>query len=110
VEAAGEVSPYLTSFDGVRGKVAARELRAGAMLTLRSISDPAVVYGGDPINLVAVNGRVQVATRAVALQDGAVGDRIAVRNLASNKVVQAAVHGPGLAVIELQLPQQGRQP
>lgn len=101
VEAPAATTPFLTDFDSVRQKVASRKLQAGAKLSLRSISDPAVIYSGDQINLVAVHGRVRVAARAIALQDGAVGERITVRNLSSSKVVQATVHGMGLAVIQL---------
>ena len=101
VEAPAATTPFLTHHDAVHGKVASRKLQAGTKLSLRMISDPAVIYSGDQINVVAVNGRIQVAARAIALQDGAVGQRIKVRNLSSNKVVQATVHGAGLAVIRL---------
>jgi len=101
VEAPAATTPFLNDFDAVRQKVAARKLQAGAKLSLRLISDPAVIYNGDQINLVAIHGRVRVAARGIALQDGAVGQRIQVRNLSSSKVMQATVHGTGLAVIQL---------
>lgn len=100
VEAAQGTTPWITDLDAIRGKVAAQDLQGGQMLAVRSLADPAVVLRGDPVNLVAISSRMQVATRAVALGDGAVGDRIPVRNLTAGKIVQATVRGAGLVVIE----------
>lgn len=100
IEAAQGMSPYLTDPIAVAGKVAARDIQAGTKLTLASIMDPAIIFKGDPVNLVSSTGRIRVSTRAVALSDGAIGGRIAVRNLTAGKVVQATVHGRGLVVIE----------
>lgn len=100
VEAPPGTSPYLASFEGLETKVAARDVQAGQMLTLGSLTDPAVVFKGDIVNLVVNNGRIQVTARAVALQDGAAGARILVRNMTSNKPIQAMVHGTGIVVIQ----------
>ena len=99
VEAQAATTPFLTSYDEIHLKVASRKLRTGAKLSLRMVSDPAVIHSGDQINLVSLSNRIQIATHAIALQDGAVGQRIAVRNLSSNKVVHARVRSEGLAVI-----------
>lgn len=100
MEASSGTSPYLTNFDSIRDKVAARDINANTKMTHGTITDPAVIFSGDPVNLVATSGRIQVATRAVALGDGAVGARIPVRNLTANKIVQATVRGRGLVVVE----------
>lgn len=99
IEAPQGTSPNLQSLDAIRGKVAARDLQAGQRLTLDSITDPAVMFEGDLITLVATGGRVQVAIKAIALKDGAVGDRIPVRNLTSGNVLPATVRSRALAVV-----------
>ena len=99
LEAPPGTNPYIAAFDQLHGKVAARDLQTGQKLTLGLLADPAVILQGDPVHLVARTGNIQVATRALALEAGAVGARIAVRNLAANKIVQATVHGRGLVVI-----------
>ena len=101
-EAPQGTSPYVTTIDAVLGGVAARDLQAGTKLTIGAVAAPAVIYKGDQVNLVSVSGRIQVATRAVALSDGPVGARIPVRNLTANKVVQAEIRGRGLVVIQPQ--------
>ena len=100
VETSTANSPYLMALAEVRGKVAARDLRGGHRMTLSTITLPAVVFKGDLVNLVAVNGRIRVATQAVALQDASVGDRVRVRQLSGANIVQATVRGRGLVVIQ----------
>lgn len=109
IEAPHGVELFLTSFDQVRGRVAARDTRAGQRLTLGSATAPAVVRRGDPVTLVSRQGRVQVTTRAIARSDGAVGDRVAVASLASGRVVQAIVLGPGVVTVSPAAMVRGRR-
>jgi flagella basal body P-ring formation protein FlgA len=99
VESHIQTSPYLSAQAQVAGKVANRELRAGERLTLAAIGNPAVVYRGDVVSLVAVRGRVKVSSRAVAQQDGAAGNRITVTDLTTGRPVQAVVEGAGVVSI-----------
>ena len=82
------------------GRVAARDINAHSKLTNGSVMDPAVIFSGDQVHLVATSGRIRVATRAIALGDGPVGARIPVRNLTAGKIVQATVRSRGLVVVE----------
>ena len=106
VEAAAGPCPFLTGFEAVAGRVAAQDLRQGTRLTLAAVAAPAVVFRGDVVHLVATEGRIRVATRAIALADGAAGDRIPVRNLTADRVVQAVVHGQGLVVVPAAAPRE----
>ncbi|MBK8979972.1 MAG: flagellar basal body P-ring formation protein FlgA [Planctomycetes bacterium] len=81
------------------GKVAGRNLVAGRPLRIDELSDPAVVLRNDPVKLISRRGRVQVAIDGIALEDGALGARIRVQNLASHRAVEAVVQGPGLCVV-----------
>ncbi|MEM7199119.1 MAG: flagellar basal body P-ring formation chaperone FlgA [Planctomycetota bacterium] len=99
IESSVGASPWLTDLREVAGKVASNDLRQGQRMTLSSASSPAVIHRGDIVHLVSSSGRIRVTTRALALSDGAVDQRIQVRNLTANRVVQAVVHGQGLVVV-----------
>ena len=99
LEAGYTTSPWLGAADAVLGKVAGRDLRAGERLALGALADPAVIHRGDQVSLVSTKGRVKVTTKAVAQQDGAVGDRVTVTNLTSGKAVQAVVEGVGVVSV-----------
>jgi flagella basal body P-ring formation protein FlgA len=93
---------FLTSFDQVKDRVAARSLRSGQTLTLGDLALPAVVRKNQVVTLVSVSGRIKIATRVIALADGCVGSFIRVQTMHANSPRQlvAKVHAPGLCVIE----------
>ena len=93
---------YLTSFDQVKGRVTARNLRSGQMLTLSDLTLPAVIRKNQIVTLVSFAGRIRAATRVVALADGSVGSFIRVQTMHANnpKYLVAKVHGPGVCIIE----------
>ncbi len=81
------------------GRVARVDLRAGRPIRNADLGEPAVVHRSDPVRLVSQRGTIRVAVKAVALEDGAAGDRIRVQNLATGHSVQAVVQGPGLVIL-----------
>lgn len=93
---------FLTSLDQVKGRVAARSLRSGQMLTLSDLALPAVVRKNQVVTLVSMSGRIKVATRVLALADGSAGSFIRVQTLhaSSPRQLVVKVHAPGLCVIE----------
>ncbi len=99
VEVAPGTSSHLSSFELVDGMVAARDVQGNRLLRLGDVAKPAVVHRNDLVTLIAKRGRIQVSTKAVALQDGPVGGRIMVRSLSTTKPVQAIVYSSGIVVI-----------
>src|SRR5690606_18892566 len=99
VAATSAVDSRLVDPDAVAGKVAARDLRIDRTLSLADLADPAVVMQNDPVRLVSRRGAIEIVVRAVALEAGAVGDRIRVQNLASGRPIQAIVRAAGLVVV-----------
>ena len=93
---------YLTSFDQVKERVAARSVRGGQKLTLSDLALPAVIRKNQVVTLVSVSGRIKIATRVMALADGSVGSFIRVQTMHANSPRQlvAKVHAPGMCVIE----------
>ena len=78
------------------GRTAARRIPAGALLQRTHLTSPLLVRGGDRVRLVAVRGALVVEAEGKALGPGRFGDTIKVRNLASQRVVEARVTGERL--------------
>lgn len=76
------------------GLIAAQSLRAGAVLTDRSVAPPLLVRRGETVTVVFESEALRITDRAEAAQDGAAGDEIAVRNLQSGRTLRALVTGP----------------
>ena len=62
----------------------------------RSVPD-AVVHRGETVLITYSVPGVQIATRARAMEDGAVGQDIRLTNITSNRAIEATVTGPGAA-------------
>lgn len=79
----------------------------GARATLPAASSAAeqgggsLIRRGDMVMLVYVAPGMQISTRARAMQDGAIGARIRLMNLQSNRPVDAVVTGAGAAAINI---------
>ncbi len=82
---------YFTKLEDVVGMEIRRPVRAGEILTPNAITQPRMVNRGDEVLLIVESGSLSVSAKAEALQDGALGERIQVRNLSSRRVVEAEV-------------------
>lgn len=68
-----------------------RSLGAGQIISLDCLEPMPAVAKGDKVILVYQSDRIKLSVKALALGDGSVGDDVSVRNLQSNKTVQATV-------------------
>jgi flagella basal body P-ring formation protein FlgA len=80
----------------VLGQAAKRRIRAGQTLSPALLSAAAVVRRGQQVSIRASHDGIQASTQGQALADGRVGEVIRVRNLASEKVIEAKVLEPGV--------------
>jgi flagella basal body P-ring formation protein FlgA len=87
---------YFTDAASLVGKRVKRTLRRHAVVTPRSIEANEVVRRGSDVTILAANPVVEVRMRGKALDDGAAGERIKVRNLSSGREISATVVGRGL--------------
>jgi flagella basal body P-ring formation protein FlgA len=55
----------------------------------------AAIRKGDSVVIRAVAGSLVVRMKGLALQEGAVGKQIQVRNVQSRRIIRAIVTGPG---------------
>lgn len=91
---------YLRDPDRAIGMLSRRSLSAGSVLTENSVEAPDMVKRGQQVVMVARAGGLEVRSSGKALADGAEGDLVRVRNVHSERIVQALVTGPGTVVIQ----------
>jgi flagella basal body P-ring formation protein FlgA len=76
------------------GRVAARTLVPGTLLTRTALTTPRLVRRGESVTVQVRNGRVLIRARGRALAAGRLGDLIRVRLDDGKKVLSARVEGP----------------
>jgi flagella basal body P-ring formation protein FlgA len=77
------------------GKIARRGLRAGTVLQPSDLKAAPVVLRGQQVRIMVRDAVVSISTRGEALGSGAVGEFVAVRNLASGRRLRGRVVAPG---------------
>jgi flagella basal body P-ring formation protein FlgA len=70
---------------------ARNSIAAGQVLSWRDVEARPTLRRGEIVEVIAVEGRLRVSTKAMVLEDGRTGDMIAVRNLSSNKDLRARI-------------------
>ncbi len=86
---------YLSELSDVLDKQAARNIPAGSVLNRQHVADPTVVHRGERVNIESSKAGVVISAAGSAMSDGAKGQEISVRNLSSNRVIQAIVLNAG---------------
>jgi flagellar basal body P-ring formation protein FlgA len=94
-------SGYLTDPDSTRGMVLRRALQAGTLLTPQMVEPPRLVQRGQRVTLLAENASVVVRVEGEALGNGARGDRVRVRNLSSDRIVEGLVLSHGTVGVSM---------
>lgn len=77
------------------GYEVAQTVAAGQPLTWRDLSPRTLVHRGQVVNVVAGDGPFIISMKALATQDGANGAMVRVRNLTSQRDIDAQVVGEG---------------
>jgi flagella basal body P-ring formation protein FlgA len=94
-EVTGLADGYFTTMEQAAGMRLRRALGGGQVLTRLHAEAKPVVNRGEEVELVARGSGIEVSTEGIALEDGAVGARVRVRNAASGKVLFGQVTGAG---------------
>lgn len=90
---------YFSTNERLIGKITTRAISRGATYTENMVKQAKLVKRGERVMLSLSSGTVAVRVAGTALRDGGRGERIPVRNLSSNRVIQGVVREPGLVVI-----------
>lgn len=83
----------------VLGLAALREIEPGEVMRKQKLQLPAIVAAGAPVVAVFRSGSLEVTARATALDAGAMGQELRVRNDTSKKVIVGTVIAPGLVEV-----------
>ncbi len=86
---------FVRKFDQIVNLVARRTLVPGRPIHLSSLREPHVVNRGDSLTMIFSNGGLSIVGTVVALQPGATGKRIRVRNTDTGVVISGIVQPDG---------------
>lgn len=89
------VADALGAPEAALGQTTRRSLRAGELLRAGQLTAPTVIKRGDAVVMVARMDGIEVTTAGQALEAGAQGATIRVRNAASGQIVRMRVTAPG---------------
>jgi len=87
--------PVALGAEDIVGMVARRTLLPGQSIPINALAAPRVVRAGSAVKLVYIDGGLEITTVGSALQDGAVGQRVQVRNDDSGVTVSGRVRPDG---------------
>ncbi len=82
---------YLQSLGDQGGYQSRRSIAQGAVLTPNMVSASSIINKGQRVQLTSNDGPVSVSMMGIALQNGALGKRILVKNLNSGKQLEGVV-------------------
>lgn len=82
---------YITDATSLVGQVAKRAINPKEVFKQNAVEAPAVISRGDTLQIVFETQGLRLSAPGVALDKGAIGQKISVRNIKSNKVVFAQV-------------------
>lgn len=82
---------YFDSIESIQGKILTQNLSKGAVLTKHHLKAPMAINRGQLVTLIAKNSVVEVRTEGKALSKGAIGERIKVKNMKTQRIVEGVI-------------------
>ena len=89
------ITKYLRSKRELRGIKLVKDLTHGTVLSNDTFVADVVVKSGDLVRIVAISKRLKLIVNGKAQGSGRIGDRISVKNLQSNSIIQATITDEG---------------
>jgi flagellar basal body P-ring formation protein FlgA len=77
--------------DSLDGMQTRGPISEGQVLCTRDIEEKPLIRRGQVVEAIAIEGKMRIAVKATAMEDGREGDLISVRNTSSNKDIQAKI-------------------
>jgi flagellar basal body P-ring formation protein FlgA len=84
----------------VAGKVLKRDVGPGMVLTMLILDNPQVVHRGETVTVVVENTQLLVRIKGKAQEPGRVGEKIRVKNLATDRELVGKVTDNGTVIVE----------
>lgn len=92
---------YITDSDRIIGMELRRAARQGEVVTPSLLAAPELIRRGQTVTVLAETATTHVSMRGEALDSGALGDRIRIRNTRSQRVVEGEIIGDSRVRIPL---------
>lgn len=92
---------YLSSPEQAVGRMLRRNVQLGAAIGPGMVELPRIIRRGERVQILARSGGMEVRMEGEALEDGAKGEVIRVRNRSSRRSVEGLVAGPGTVEVRL---------
>lgn len=84
---------YFNDIDDLIGRVCSKNVAINTPFNPHNIELAKVVHKGEKVSIVTNNNNLTISMDGIALSGGTVGDTIKVKNLSSNKIVEAQIAG-----------------
>lgn len=82
---------YFSDPAQVIGQVTKQNLNQGSTLLPGSLQNDVLIHKGQQVSIEAINDNFKVSMTGIALSNGTINDLVKVKNLSSNKVIEAQV-------------------
>ncbi|MDH5784970.1 MAG: flagellar basal body P-ring formation chaperone FlgA [Chromatiales bacterium] len=92
---------YYAAVGEMEGMALKRPVKAGSVLQSSMLSPVVVVRRGERVTIRAHSHSVEVRMQGEAMQAGAVGEVIQVKNISSKQIVDAEVSAPGVVSVRI---------
>jgi flagella basal body P-ring formation protein FlgA len=100
-DVAALASGYWSRLEDVLGMTLKQNVRLGAPIGKTQVAPPRMVRRGERVQILAKGAAMDVRMEGEALQDGAKGEAIRVRNLSSRREIEAVISAPGVVEVRL---------
>ena len=90
---------YLESVEQVVGMQARRNLGTGVLIRNSDLVKPTLIRQNDTVSIIYSQNNIKLRTSGIALQSGAAGDNIKVKNESTKIVVHGTVKGKNLVEV-----------
>ena len=94
-EISATTQAWFEAIEAVEGLETTRPIQPGTVLAENQLKAADLVRRREPVTLLSGSNTFQVRVRGTALQNGALGDRIRVRNESSRRELEGVITGPG---------------
>lgn len=92
--------PFFDDLGDILGKELRWPVPAESILTANQLLIPKAVKKGEQVIVLAINDGMQIRMKGAALSDGITGQKIAVKNLSSNRIVEGTITSPGIVQVQ----------
>ena len=92
---------YFKSMTELEGFVARRPIPAEQIMSPALVDPAKMVNRGEKVMIIAEGPGISIRASGKAMEDGAYGELIRVKNTNSNKVVEGRITAPGLIKVSL---------